>query len=213
MRCAGKLHTLTSHLSETSEWQKAWSELLCRSGCRASWNPRQIPLALFVNLQLGFTVVTAHPKCGKNSLSPSLANLTHVPQLMGEQSRLFLESLHKCMKQSQWQGITKPHCKALAWLRPILCSFGLKLGGSEVWQKPLISGWKGWWRDLSALCFSRKLHLPYACLEAVWKVCSVGSVPPRLGGKHSPLPGGCVTTWFYLVLTLYLNPNANHVFY
>lgn len=34
MLCAGKLHALTSHLSGTYEWQKAWSELLCRSGCR-----------------------------------------------------------------------------------------------------------------------------------------------------------------------------------
>lgn len=34
MCCAGRLHTLTSHLSGTYEWQKAWSELLCRSGCR-----------------------------------------------------------------------------------------------------------------------------------------------------------------------------------
>lgn len=188
MHCAGKLHALTSHFSGTSEWQKAWSELLCRSGCQASWNPGQIPLVLLVNLQLGFTVVTAHPKCGKNSLSPSIANLTHAPQLMGEQSRLFLESLHECMKWSQWQGITKPHCKALAWLRLILCSFGLKLRGSEVWQRPLISGRKGWWRDLSALCFSRRLHLPCTCLEAVWKVCCASSVPSYAGQKAQPSP-------------------------
>lgn len=44
--------------------------------------------------------------------------------------------------------------------------------------------------------------------------CAVRAVsPPRLGRKHSPLPGGCKTTWFYLVLTLYLNPNENHGFY
>lgn len=183
MHCAGKPRTLTSRLSGTSEWQKAWSELLCRSGCWASWNPGQIPLALSVNLQLGFTVVTAHPKCGKNSLSPSIANLTHVPQLMGEQSRLFLESLHEGMKQSWWQGITKLHWKALAWLRLIFCSFGFKVGGLEVWQRPLISSWKGGWRDVSALCFSRRLCLPCTCLQVVWKVCCAGSVPFEAGQK------------------------------
>lgn len=77
----------------------------------ASWNPGQIPLALLVNLQLGFNVVTAHPKCGKNSLSPSSANLTRTPQLMGEQSRLFLESLHECVKRCRWQEITEQRCK------------------------------------------------------------------------------------------------------
>lgn len=43
MRCAGKLHALTSHLSGTYEWQKAWSELLCRSGCRHPEIPDKSP--------------------------------------------------------------------------------------------------------------------------------------------------------------------------
>lgn len=37
---------------------------------------------------------------------------------------------------------------------------------------------------------------------AVW-----AASPPRKDTKLSPLPEGCIRTWIYLVLTLYLNPN------
>lgn len=36
--------------------------------------------------------------------------------------------------------------------------------------------------------------------------------PPRLGTKLSLLPQGCIKTWIYLVLTLYLNPNEKLLF-